>query len=156
MLSDAIIDAHYGPRIFSLGWPVRQLRAARPASGWAGSTLRRGAGRAPAQLCTLVAGSHCSARINLLLRRQQHAGLARRAGIPAHRRRLAPGVDHGFARLFAFTYVFFRNGLVSDALYSMVFVACVRLTLPRGERIRSSSPVVSAPDTSFADARRLG
>ena len=35
------------------------------------------------------------------------------------------------------SYVFFRNGLVSDALYSMVFVACVRLTRPAQEAHRS-------------------
>ena len=41
------------------------------------------------------------------------------------------------------SYVFFRNELVSDALYSMVFVACVRLTAPARVEETSSSPIVA-------------
>ena len=43
------------------------------------------------------------------------------------------------------SYVFFRNGLVSDLLYSMVFVACVRLA-QRPEN-------AGAADRVLADAR---
>lgn len=44
------------------------------------------------------------------------------------------------------TYVFYRNGLVSDLLYSMVFVACIRLS------VRPQSTVGS--DVVLAAARR--
>ena len=46
------------------------------------------------------------------------------------------------------SYVFFRNELVSDGLYSMVFLACVRLTRPmRGNEL--------SPLTADAGADRL-
>ena len=51
------------------------------------------------------------------------------------------------------SYVFFRNGLVSDGLYSMVFVAGVYLTRSREERTLSPLPIRAGLDAALADAR---
>ena len=137
MLSDAIIDAHYGPqyRFFSDG-PLANY-ALLALLGLGGMTLRRARpGFALALGATLLGSALFYVASNTL------AWL----GTPAYAHTAAGWLQALTTGLPGYlpTYVFFRNGLVSDALYSMVFVACVRLTLPRGEHIRSSLPVTVA------------
>ena len=54
------------------------------------------------------------------------------------------------------SYVFFRNELVSDGLYSMVFLACVRLTRPARETDLSPSRVAAGPDRLLSGATPRG
>ncbi len=151
LLSDAIIDAHYGAHFFSVLTMVNYALLA--TVGLYGMALRRAfAPLRPGFAVVLGASmlgsvffyvaSNALVWIGAPEYPQTAAGLiqALTTGLPGY----LP------------SYVFFRNGLVSDALYSMVFVACVRLTLPRGERIRSSAPAGSSPDASFAGARHQG
>ena len=146
MLSDAIIDAHYGPqyRFFSDG-PFANY-ALLALVGLGGMALRRALparmpGFAPTLGATLLGSVFFYAASNTLAW----------FGTPAYAHTAAGWLWALTVGLPGYlpTYVFFRNGLVSDALYSMVFVACVHLTLPRGERIRSSPPVsVPGPDAT--------
>ena len=53
------------------------------------------------------------------------------------------------------SYVFFRNELVSDSLYSMVFLACVRLTQPTRETDLSPSRA-AGPDRLLSGATPRG
>ncbi len=141
MLSDAIIDAHYGPQyhFFSDG-PFANY-ALLALVGLGGMTLRRlllarTPGFSPVLGATLLGSVFFYVASNTLAW----------IGTPAYPHTAAGWVQALTVGLPGYlpSYVFFRNGLVSDALYSMVFVACVRRTLPRGERIRSSSPVLVA------------
>ena len=54
------------------------------------------------------------------------------------------------------SYVFFRNELVSDGLYSMVFLACVRLTRPTRENELSPLTANAGPDRLLSGARHQG
>ena len=151
LLSDAIIDAHYGAHFFS---PLTFVNYALLACiGLGGITLRRAAGPRLPGFAAVLAGT-LAGSVFFYVASNTLVWL----GAPAYPQTAAGWLQALTTGLPGYlpSYVFFRNGLVSDGLYSMVFIACVRLTLPRGERIRSSPPVVSAPDTSFADARRLG
>ncbi len=150
LCSDAIIDAHYGAHFFAAGTLVNYALLA--LIGLGGMTLRGSVPRMPA--------SHpCSARrwpasVLFYVASNTLAWL----GSPEYPQTAAglwQALTTGLPGYLP-SYVFFRNGLVSDGLYSMVFVACVRLTPPRGERLRSSSPVASVLDASFADARHRG
>lgn len=153
MLSDAIIDAHYGPQFHFFSAGTFANYALLALVGLGGMTLRRALpgrtpGFAPVLAATLAGSVFFYAASNFL------ACL----GSPDY-----PQTAAGFFQALTVglpgylpSYVFFRNGLVSDGLYSMVFVACVRLTLPRGERIRSSSPAATGLDAAFADARHGG
>ena len=138
MLSDAIIDAHYGPQyhFFSDG-PFANY-ALLTLLGLGGMTLRRALlvrtpGLAPTLGATLLGSALFYVASNTLAWIGTSAYAHTAAGWLQALTTGLPG--------YLPTYVFFRNGLVSDVLYSMVFVACVRLTLPRGESIVSSSPV---------------
>ena len=150
LCSDAIIDAHYGAHFFAAGTLVNYALLA--LIGLGGITLRGSVPRmtrlAPVLGATLAASVLFYAASNTLVWLGSPAYPQSAAGLWQALTTGLPG--------YLPSYVFFRNGLVSDGLYSMVFVACVRLTLPRGERIRSSSPATSALDASFADARRRG
>ena len=145
LLSDAVIDAHYGARFFSVltladyallavvglfGMSLRQPvpRRSRPGRVLAATLAGSSSSTSPAT------ASSGSARPTI----RRPLPVCSRRSLSACRSSRRPRT-------------FFRNGLVSDLLYSMVFVACVRLTLPRGERIRSSSPVRTGPGASFAD-----
>ena len=150
LCSDAIIDAHYGAHFFAVGTLVNYALLALVGLG--GMSLRGSIPRmtrlAPVLGATLAGSGFYYVASNTITW----------LGSPEYPRTaagLAQALTTGLPGYLP-SYVFFRNGLVSDLLYSMVFVACVRLTLPRGERIRSSSPVGSALDTSFADARHRG
>ena len=146
LLTDALIDAHYGAHFFSALTLVNYALLA--AVGLFGMSLRHavpGLTRPGRVLAATLAGSvFFYAASNTLVW----------LGAPAYPQTAAglfQALTVGLPQFSPPAYVFFRNGLVSDLLYSMVFVACVRLTLPRGERIRSSSPVRTGLDASFAD-----
>ncbi len=136
MFSDAVIDAHYGPQyhFFSDG-PLANY-ALLAFLGLGAMTLRRVLStRTPGFAVTLGATLLGSALFYVASNTLAWIGTSAYAHTAAGwLQALTTGLP-GYLP----TYVFFRNGLVSDALYSMVFVACVHLTLPRGERIRSSS-----------------
>ena len=135
-LSDLVIDAHYGASFFGAAILARYLLLAALVGG--GLLLRRRprgrsfAGVLGATLAGSVffyAASNGFAWAGSAQYPQTLAGLwqALTVGLPG----------------FPPSYVFFRNELVSDALYSMVFVACVRLTAPVRVEAPSSSPVVA-------------
>ena len=151
LLSDAIIDVHFGASYFSILTFVDYALLA--SIGLCGIALRRKfqtrAQRFPAVLAATLAGSlffylgsNALAWLGSPDYPQTVAGLmqALTVGLPGY----VP------------SYVFFRNGLVSDALYSMVFVACVRLTLPAGERFPAFSRSDVEVKTLPAEARHQG
>ena len=150
LFSDAVIDAHYGAHFFSVLTLVSYVLLA--LIGVFGMSLHTSVPR-------MTRFGRCSARrwpgrCFSTLPATPWSGSARR-----NIRRPPPGCWQALTvglPGYLPSYVFFRNGLVSDGLYSMVFVACVRLTLPRVERPRSSPPAVAGPDASLADARHLG
>ena len=152
LLSDAIIDAHYGAySFFSLLTLVNYALLA--LIGLGGMTLRRTAPRATGLVGVLAATFAGS----LFFYAASNASVW--LGSPAYPQTAAgllQALTIGLPQYSPPAYVFFRNGLVSDLLYSMVFFACVRLTLPQGERRRSPVPVGIGPDASFADARPQG
>ncbi len=135
--SDLAINAHYGASFFGASILVRYVLLA--ALVGAGLALRLAPkGRSwPAVLCATVAGSllfYVGSNVftwaGSSAYPQTPAGLwqALTAGLPG----------------FPPSYVFFRNELVSDALYSMVFVACVRLTATAPERKGTPSSAPAA------------
>ncbi len=134
-LSDVAIDAHYHENFFSAYLLGRYGLLA--LIGLGGMMLRRHRGLATVLGATLAGSTLFYVASNALtwlgstVYAQTPAGLwqALTVGTPG----------------FPPSYVFFRNGLVSDLLYSMVFVACVRLA-PRPEN-------VTATDAVLADAR---
>lgn len=139
LLSDVVIDWHYGASFFGSYLVVRYALLA--LVGGVGLALRQmpgGRGWAVVLGSTVAASTFFYVVTNALtwlgssLYPQNVGGLwqALTIGLPGY----AP------------SYVFYRNGLVSDLLYSMVFVACVRLSVrPRSE---------PSPDGVLADARR--
>ena len=150
LCSDAIIDAHYGAHFFAVGTLVNYALLALVGLG--GMSLRRATVRT-ARLAPVL-GSTLAASVLFYVASNTLAWL----GSPAYPQTAAglwQALTTGLPGYLP-SYVFFRNGLVSDGLYSMVFVACVRLTLPRGERIRSSVSATPGLDASFADARHQG
>lgn len=122
LCSDAIIDAHYGAHFFSALTLVNYVLLA--LIGLAGMTLRRRV--APVLAGTLAGSAFFYAASNTLVW----------LGAPEYPQTAAGWVQALTVGLPGYlpSYVFFRNGLVSDLLYSMVFVACVRLTLPANTR----------------------
>ena len=136
LLSDAVIDAHYGANLFAASLLARYVLLA--LIGLGGMALRhapRGRSFVAVLGATLAGSVFFYVASNALTwfgsteYPQTLAGLwqALTVGLPGY----LP------------SYVFFRNELVSDGLYSMVFLACVRLTaLARGE-VPSSSPAVA-------------
>ena len=127
LLSDVVIDWHYGANFFGAYMVVRYGLLA--GIGLLGLALRRVQGSRrwlPVLLATMAGSTSFYVATNALTwlgspqYPQNLGGLwqALTVGLPGY----AP------------SYVFYRNGLVSDLLYSMVFVACVRLSVrPRGE-----------------------
>ena len=137
LLSDAIIDAHYGPafHFFSAGTFANYALLALLVLG--GMAVRRGPVQTPGFARTLGAALLGSMLFYVASNTLVWLGAS---AYPQNAAGWLQALTTGLPGYLP-SYVFFRNGLVSDALYSMVFVACVRLTLPRGEGIRSSSPV---------------
>ena len=131
LLSDVVIDLHYHENFFSAYLLGRYVLLALIGVG--GLTLRGHRGWGPVLGATLAAStlfyvaSNALTWIGSTVYPQTFGGLwqALTVGTPG----------------FPPSYVFFRNGLVSDALYSMVFVACVHLARPRAERTGSLLPV---------------
>ena len=136
LLSDVAIDLHYHENFFSAYLLGRYVLLA--LIGLAGVALRRRRGLATVLGATLAGSALFYAASNALTWLGSPAYPQTLAGLW---QALSTGVP-GFPP----SYVFFRNGLVSDALYSMVFVACVHLTLP----------TAAGADTALADARHRG
>ena len=136
LVSDLVIDAHYGANFFDGSLLARYVLLA--LIGLGGMALRLRSPRATGTLAVLgatVAGSVFFYVVSNALTwlgspsyPQNAAGLwqALTIGLPG----------------FPPSYLFFRNALVSDALYSMVFFACVRLTRPA--RVADASPFTAA------------
>ncbi len=130
LISDVVIDGHYHENFFSayllgrygllgvIGLGGLALRGHRGLGSVLGATL--------AGSTFFYVASNALAWIGSTVYARTPAGLwqALTVGTPG----------------FPPSYVFFRNGLVSDALYSMVFVACVHLARPRAERTGSLLP----------------
>ena len=152
LLSDAIIDAHYGAYSF-FALPTLAHYALLALIGLGGRMLRCYSLRLPGfgsvLVATLAGSTFFYAVSNALVWLGSPDYPQTAAG-------LLQALTTGLPQFSPPSYVFFRNELVSDALYSMVFVACVRLTLPRGERIRSSASAGSGLDATLADARHRG
>ena len=134
-VSDVVIDAHYGASFFGAALLARYALLAALVGGGLGLRRRRWGRSFAGVLGATLAGSaffyvasNAFAWAGSAAYPQTLAGLwqALTVGLPG----------------FPPSWVFFRNELVSDALYSMVFVACVRLTAPAREEAPSSSPVV--------------
>jgi hypothetical protein len=122
-LSDVAIDAHYGAGFFA---PVLLARYGLLALlVGAGLFLRRTrvGSSFPGVLAAALAGS---VFFYVASNAFAWAGSSDYAQTPAG---LWQALTVGLPG-FPPSYVFFRNELVSDALYSMVFVACVRLAAP--------------------------
>ncbi len=140
LVSDAVIDAHYGANFFAGSLLARYVLLVLVGLG--GMALQRSSlqntGVRPV-LAATVAGSvffyvasNALTWLGSTAYPQTAAGLwqALTVGLPG----------------FPPSYLFFRNALASDALYSMVFLACVRLTRPAHEARRSAPPARVALD----------
>ena len=149
LLSDFVIDLHYGANFFAASLLARYALLA--LVGLCGMALRSTpGGTSPlAMLGATLAGSvFFYAASNALTwlgspeYPQTAAGLwqALTVGLPGY----LP------------SYVFFRNELVSDGLYSMVFLACVRLTRPTRENELSPLTAIAGPDRLLSGARHRG
>lgn len=140
LLSDLAIFAHYGYWNEFLSTAVPRY-ALLVGLGLAGLALRRGRwgrGIFPTLLATAAGSTAFYVATNTLewLKFPQYS-----VGVGGWWQSLTTGLP-GYVP----SYVFYRNGLVSDLLYSMMFVACVRLSVrPRD---------VVNPDAGLADARR--
>ena len=130
-LSDVVIDLHYHENFFSTYLLGRYVLLA--LIGLLGMALRRQRGLGIVLGATVAGSTLFYVASNALA----WAGSSVYAQTPGGLWQALTVGTPGFPP----SYVFFRNGLVSDALYSMVFVACVSLTLPRAERSRSPLPV---------------
>ena len=140
LVSDAVIDAHYGANFFAGSLLARYVLLALVGLG--GMALQRSSLRKTGVwtvLAAMVAGSvffyvasNTLTWLGSTAYPQTAAGLwqALTVGLPG----------------FPPSYLFFRNALASDALYSMVFLACVRLTRPAQEARRSPLPARVALD----------
>ncbi len=140
LVSDAVIDAHYGANFFAGSLLARYVLLALVGLG--GMALRRSSLRAtgvPTLLAATVAGSaffyvasNALTWLGSPAYPQTAVGLwqALTVGLPG----------------FPPAWLFFRNALASDALYSMVFLACVRLTRPVQEAHRSPLSAAAALD----------
>ena len=137
LVSDLVIDAHYGASFFDASLLARYVLLA--LIGLGGVVLRhrsaQGASVFAVLAATLVGSVFFYGVSNALTwlgspaYPQTVAGLwqALTVGLPG----------------FPPSYLFFRNALVSDALYSMVVLACVRLTQPA--RVADAFPMPAVP-----------
>ena len=141
LVSDLVIDAHYGANFFAGSLLARYILLALVGLG--GMALRRWSSQREAGLFTVLTAalagsvffyvaSNALTWLGSSTYPQTAAGLwqALTVGLPG----------------FPPSYLFFRNALVSDALYSMVFLACVRLTRPAWGTERSPLLVAAGPD----------
>ena len=140
LVSDAVIDAHYGANFFAGSLLARYVLLA--LLGLGGTTLRRSFPRGTSGSTLLAAtvtgsvffyvASNALTWLGSASYPQTAAGLwqALTVGLPG----------------FPPAWLFFRNALASDVLYSMVFLACVRLTRPAQEASRSPLSAATALD----------
>ena len=135
-LSDVVINAHYGASFFGASILARYVLLALLVGAGLVLRLQPGGRSFGGVLAATLAGSvffyaasNAFAWLGSAQYPQTAAGLwqALTVGLPG----------------FPPSYVFFRNELVSDALYSMVFVACVRLTAPVRKEAASSVRAVA-------------
>ncbi len=149
LLSDLVIDLHYGADFFAVSLLARYALLAFIGVG--GMALRRAPwGRSVfAVLVATLAGSALFYVASNALTW---------FGSPAYPQTLA-----GLWQALTFglpgyppSYVFFRNELVSDALYSIVFLACVRLTRPMRETELSPLTATVGSDRLHSGARPQG
>ena len=153
LVSDAVIDAHYGANFFAASLLARY--GLLVLIGLGGMTLRRvlpsrTVGVLSLLAATLVGSVFFYVASNALTwlgsteYPQNPAGLwqALTVGLPG----------------WPPSYLFFRNELVSDGLYSMVFLACVRLTRPTLgiEPARSPQKVAAGSDRLLSGAESQG
>lgn len=144
LLSDAIIDAHYGARFFSVLTFVNYVLLA--VIGVFGMSLQHPIPRMTrfgTVLGATLAGSvffYVASNALVWLGAPEYPQTA--AGLLQALTTGLPG--------YLPSYVFFRNGLVSDGLYSMVFVACVRLTLPVHAAAAAGSDASQKPTARLA------
>ncbi len=142
LVSDVVIDVHYGADFFAASLLARYILLA--LIGLGGTVLRVRSGRQGelgvfTVLAATLAGSvffyvasNTLTWLGSSAYPQTAAGLwqALTVGLPG----------------FPPSYLFFRNALVSDGLYSMVFLACVRLTRPAWETNRPPLLAATGPD----------
>ena len=131
-VSDVAINAHYGAGFFGVSMLVRYALLALIVGG--GMVLRgqawsRTVGATLAGSVFFYVASNTFAWAGAVSYPQTAAGWwqALTVGVPG----------------FPPSWVFFRNALVSDALYSMVFIACVRLTSPARVEANSTRPLAA-------------
>ena len=136
LVSDVVIDAHYGANFFGVPLLARYALLAALVGG--GLFLRR---RPWGRSFAGVLGAALTGSVFFYVASNAFAW----AGTAAYPQTLAGLWQALTVGLPGFppSWVFFRNELVSDALYSMVFVACVRLTAPARKEVPSSAPVVA-------------
>lgn len=122
-LSDLVIDLHYGANFFAASLLARY--ALLVLIGIGGMALRR----APSgKSAFAVPGATLAGSVFFYVASNALTWF----GSPEYAQTLAglwQALTVGLPD-FPPSYVFFRNELVSDALYSIVFLACVRLTRP--------------------------
>ncbi len=141
LLSDLVIDLHYGAGFFGSYMVVRYgLLAGVGAAGLALRGMPGGRDWRTVLLATVAGSTLFYVATNTLT-------WCGSSGYPQNVAGLWQSLTVGLPG-YAPSYVFYRNGLVSDLLYSMVFVACVRLS------VRPKSAVGS--EAVLADARHQG
>ena len=142
LLSDAVIDWHYGANFFGAFMAVRYALLAVIVAAGLGLRGVRGGTQLPATLLATGVGSTGFYVVTNTL-----AWVGTSSGYPQNLAGWWQSLTMGLPG-YVPAYVFYRNGLVSDLLYSMVFVACVRWSVrPHG---------AANPDTVLADARQQG
>ena len=150
LLSDLVIDAHYGANFFDASLLARYVLLA--LIGLGGMALRHASARGVgvfALLAATLAGSvffYVASNTLTWLGSPAYAQTA--AGLWQALTVGLPG--------FPPSYLFFRNALVSDGLYSMVFLACVRLTRPVREANHSPFQAAAGSDRLLSGAPHRG
>ena len=149
LLSDFVIDLHYGANFFAVSLLARYALLALIVL--AGMALR-GAPRGRSPYAVLGATLAGSAFFYVASNALTWLGSTE---YPQTLAGLWQALTVGLLGYLP-SYVFFRNELVSDGLYSMVFLACVRLTRPARETDLSPSRVAAGPDRLLSGATHRG
>lgn len=141
LASDVIIDAHYGAPLFTVAMLGRYLLLALVCA--AGLWLRPG-GRRPALGTTLLATVAASSFFYVASNTLTWLGSAE---YPHSAAGWMQALTTGLPGYLPSWY-FYRNALVSDSLYSMVFVACLAreaAVRPAGKGLRAQPAVLGTP-----------
>lgn len=154
LLSDALIDAHYGHYYF-FAWGTL-ANYALLAAIVLGALALRGAGWFRATGFFGVLGATLAGAVFFYMA-SNTAVWFRSPEYPQTLGGLVQALTVGIPG-YPPSYLFFRNELVSDALYSMVFVACVRLTQPAQESnaLARLPGAVAGADRHLVGARHQG